>query len=138
MTIPAARYDADYIPGSLQFGLSKAGNEQISVDLKLENGMVVTAFLSFSEAAKPYSEERLRALGWGGAGSALDDTTLTQRVKVDISYRLWEGKEQMDVNIVTGGGRVKMKSEMDAAQKSAFLRRLCGDVNSGKKPALDF
>ena len=139
MTIEAKRYKAHAVPGSMQFGQSSKGNDQIAIDLLLDAGQTVTAFLNFSEAARPYSEERLQALGWAGPGNELDEAELTREVDVDISYRDYQGKQQMDVNIVGAGGRVKLKSTMDASQKSAFLARLTGiSMAAPKAPKLDF
>ncbi len=137
MTIEAKRYKAQAVPGSMQFGQSSKGNDQIAIDLLLApGGQTVTAFLNFSEAAKPYSEERLVALGWAGVGHELDEAELNREVEVDISYRDYQGKQQMDVNIVTSGGRVKLKTTLDDSQKKAFLQRLTG-VTVGA-PKLDF
>ncbi len=135
--IEAGRYKAKPIAGSFQYGLSKNQNEQIAVDLLLSGGQTVTAFMNFSEAARPYSEERLVALGWGGPGTAIDEALLINEVDVDISYRMYEGKEQVDVNIVTGGGKVKMKTTMEDAAKKAFLARLSG-VAAAPAAKLDF
>lgn len=134
--IEAKRYKAHAVPGSMQFGQSSKGNDQIAIDLLLSSGQTVTAFLSFSEAARPYSEDRLVALGWAGVGNALDEAELTREVEVDISYRDYQGKQQMAVDIVTGGGRVKMKTTLDDAQKKAFLQRLTGVQTDA--PKLDF
>lgn len=134
--IEAKRYKAHAVPGSMQFGQSSKGNDQIAIDLLLEISQTVTAFLNFSEAAKPYSEERLVALGWAGVGTPLDEAELTREVEVDISYRDYQGKQQMVVDIITSGGRVKMKTTLDDAQKKAFLQRLTGV--SVDAPKLDF
>ncbi len=136
MTIAAKRYKAHAVPGSMQFGQSSKGNDQIAIDLLLDSGETVTAFLNFSEAARPYSEERLVALGWAGAGHPLDEAELHKEVEVDIGYRDYQGKQQMDVNIVGSGGRVKLKSTMDDGQKNAFLERLTGIKKDA--PKLDF
>ncbi len=136
--IEAKRYTAKYIPGTMQMGVTKNGNDQIAIDLQLTGSAVVTAFLNFSEAARPYSEDRLKKLGWPGHGHDLDDTDLVNEVEVDISYRDFDGKQQMDVNIVTDGGRVKLKSTMDDAQRKSFLKRLTGVDQSAAPPKLDF
>ncbi len=136
MTIQAGRYKAHAVSGSMQFGMSAKGNEQISVDLLLPTGEMVTTFLSFSDAARPYSEDRLVALGWAGIGHELDEAELNREVDVDVSYQDYQGKQQMRVDIVPGGGRVKMKTTLDEAQKKAFLQRLTGISKSA--PKLDF
>jgi hypothetical protein len=120
----------------MQFGQSTKGNDQIAIDLLLATGETVTAFLNFSDAARPYSEERLVALGWAGLGHPLDEAELTREVDVDIKYEEYQGKQQMRVDIVGNGGRVKLKTTMDDAQKSAFLARLTGVKPGAAK--LDF
>ncbi len=134
--MPTGRFKATPIPGTLQFGTSPGGHEQIGIDLKLENGVTCTAFLIFSEGAKPYSMERLQKLGWPGEGHPLNESDLTKEVEVDISYRQYNGEEKLDVSIVTDGGRVKMQSTMDDAQKQGFLTRLTGVAPNAAK--LDF
>lgn len=132
MNITDGIYKGHYVPGSIQFGKSSKGNEQISVDLDLGEGRVVSTFLSFSEAARPYSEERLMALGWKGKGNPLDESALTNDVDVRIAHRVFEGKEQLDVQIQTGSGRVKMKEPLNEGERAAFLARLTGTApNAG-------
>ena len=67
MSIEAGIYRARGIEGSDQFGFAKTGTEQVSIDLELiEIGQTVTTILMFSDAATPYSIDRLKALGWEG------------------------------------------------------------------------
>ena len=127
------RYKAKYIPGSMQMGMSRGGHEQVAVDLQTTQG-VVTCFLMFSAAAKPYSESKLIALGWGGPGTPLDDASLDKEVDVDVSHEVYEGQSKMRVDIVGSGGRAKMKTEMDPAQKASFLQRLTGVAPGAAKP----
>ena len=133
MSIPAARYKGKYIPGSLQTGFTKTDKPQISVDLQIPPG-VVTCFLVCTEAAQPYTDGKLIALGWEGKGHPLDDASLTNEVEVDVSYETYQGREKMGVDIVAGGGRAKMKKEMDAAQKADFMARLTGVAPGAAKP----
>ena len=134
--IEAKRYKAVAVAGTFQYGQSAKGNDQIAVDLRLDNGTTVTTFLSFSDGARPYSEDRLVALGWGGPGTPLDEAELNNEVDVDVAYEKYEGKDQMRVEIVRAGGRVKMKSALDETQKKAFIERISG-VRAGA-PKLDF
>jgi len=132
--IEAKRYKAQAVQGSFQYGLSSKGNEQIAIDLLLDSGHTVTTFLNFSEASKPFSEDRLVALGWEGSGTPLEEARLCNEVEAVISYREYNGKEQMSVDILTGSGRAKLKQTMDEAQKKAFLARLTGVAPVAGKP----
>lgn len=116
----------------IQFGKTSGGHEQMAIPLKLSSGHDVTTFLIFSEASRPYSEDRLKALGWAGPGSDLGD--LSNEVDVEISYQEWKGEQKMRVEILTGGGRVKLKETMDEAEKRNFLSRLTGVKPTGKAP----
>lgn len=133
MTIAAGKYKAKRIPEmELQFGKTSGGHEQIAIAMRLSTGHDVTVFLIFSEASKPYSEERLKALGWPGPGNDLGP--LDHEVDVDVSYQEYKGEQKMKVDILTNGGRVKLKETMDEAQKRNFLSRLTGTAPTGKAP----
>ena len=135
MKLEAKTYKGTFIQGSQQIGTTKNGHPQIALDITLktpDGDHSVTTFLTFSEAASPYSEERLVALGWAGKGNDVDFAKLTNEVDVQVSYRTWEGKEQMDVQIQTGSGRVKLKNAMDQAQEKNFLSRLAGKPAGAK------
>jgi len=133
MTIAAGKYKAKRnMDREIQFGKTSGGHEQIAVDLKLADGHDVTTFLIFSDASRPYSEDRLKALGWKGQGNDLG--ALDAEVDVEISYQEYKGEQKMRVEILTNGGRVKLKETMDEAQKKNFLSRLTGTPATGKAP----
>ena len=126
MTIPAGRYTVRGVKGSEQYGRSEGEKKtpQIGIDLEFiggeYEGATATTILYFSEAAKQFSIDRLRALGWKG-----DD--LTDLTGIDeneamavVKYETWEGKEQMKVEILTNGGGMKFKTQMSDADKRMF------------------
>ncbi len=125
MSINAGRYKARGVAGSEQFGKSSTGNDQVAVTLALsETGQRVTAFLSFSEKAKPYSMERLYALGWTpGSDESLPGIDRNE-VDVDITHEMYNGKEQMKVNIVTVGGGISEENRFAPKEKKSFLQSL--------------
>ncbi len=133
--IQAGYYNAHGIEGSDQLGFSGEGNEQVSIELTLTDlNRTVTTFLSFTDAAMPYSLERLRALGWKGG------TTFagigTNPVQVEIKYEQFNGKRSMKVNITTnGGGRFVMKNQMAEPQKLAFFNKVNAAANAPKAQA---
>lgn len=121
--IPAGYYTARGVKGSEQFGTTSNGNRQIAINLDVaELGRELTTFLVFSEKNTPYETERLRALGWTG------DDKLTgidaNEVTVAVKYEPYQGEQKMKVQIVTGGGTVKLKDTMDEKQKRSFLVEL--------------
>lgn len=119
-------FKGKFVPGTMQFGVSSNGNEQMALNLALADGRTLTTTLSFTEAARPYSVERLVALGWK-EGTPLVDEALSNEVTVRVQEREYKGEKQIDVQIVTGsGGSFKFKEQMGEAQKRAFLQRLTG------------
>src|SRR6185437_8523035 len=122
------------IAGSEQYGLTKNGHDQIAIDLAFsgidETG---TTFLPFSEAAAPYSVERLRALGWQGDDLSNLVGIDANEVDVLVKYEMWDGKERMKIDVVTGGGgRVVLKETMDDKAKRAFAAKFKGLVSASK------
>jgi hypothetical protein len=108
------------IAGSEQYGNSSTGNEEIWVKLTVPDlGAEVMTRLSFSEKAASYSIERLRALGW--EGDDLTDLRGIDRndVTICLKYEVYQGKEQMRVDIVTGG-RFEVQAPMDDHAKRRF------------------
>lgn len=139
MSLPKGFYKGRAIKGSEQYGVSKNGNDQIVIDLDLGELGQASTFLNFSDAAAPYAIERLRACGWKGD----DVTDLTgidaNEIDVQVKYETYQGKEQMKVEIATGGGKVKLENQMDDRSKRAFGARmkqfLKGNGAATPKPA---
>ena len=128
--------------GDVQFGVTKNGNDQMVVGLRLATGETVSAFLVFTDKLWSMQVERLRALGCKG-NLPMDTTGIDENeVDVEVTYRTYDGKERMDVNIFTGGGRVQLQNQMDDAQKRAFAARVAAwsrasgaSAQNGAKPA---
>lgn len=97
-----------------------------------EMGRTVTTPLYFSGDAAPYSWERLRALG-----KEDDDITHLRGIdknEVDIEVRVtdYEGKLQVKVQILTGGGNFNSSSPLDPKSFAAKLQALTGKgMNAG-------
>jgi hypothetical protein len=123
--IEAGTYRAHGVEGSAQTGMTKNGNEQVAINLDLVDlGRNVTTFLPFTDAAAPYSIERLHALGWKGGEDPSFPGISENEVQVQIKYETYQGKEQMKVDIVTGNGRVSLKDPMNDVQRRGFMSRL--------------
>ena len=123
------RFSAKFV--GIEFGTSSNGNEQIVIDLDVE-GDVYSTILSFSDKARPYSEERLVALGWKGKGHPLDKTGLTNEVQVELKEEQYKDQTSGEMKtvtrcqILTNGGRIVMKDVMNSVQRANFLERLTG------------
>jgi hypothetical protein len=130
------------VAGSEQYATSSTGTDQIAIDVYIpELERTLTTFLHFSAAAAPYAIERLRALGWKG-DDLLDLAGIDQQdVDVQVKYETYDGKERMKVEIMTGGGRVKLENTMSEQQKRAFAARMkaftktTGASSGGARPA---
>lgn len=132
--IPAGYHRARGVEGSEQYGKSKQGNDQVAIDVDLlDLNERVTTFLPFTADAEPYSVDRLKALGWKGGDTlaGIGENEVTAEVK----YETYDGKLQMKVQIMTGGGRVVLKNPMNEPEKRAFMARLSSIAKSGAKPA---
>lgn len=133
MAIQAGMYKGRGVEGSVQYGTTKNGHDQIVLDLQLSGtNEVVSTFLIFSEAAAPYSMKRLRALGW--KGRTPDDLAnikgiSSEEVDVSVYFEEHNGKQQMKVDIVTGG-TVVLKDQMDTRGRKLFGQRFARLIES--------
>lgn len=136
--IAAGTYRGKAIKGSEQYGQTSNHNDQIVLDLDLlDIGEKVSTFLVFSDKAAEYSIDRLRACGWSGDDLGNLDGIDANEVEVEVKYETYQGELKMKVQIVTGGGRVKLKDQLDDKGKKAFAakyRDLAKSV-AGAKPA---
>ena len=101
-----------------------------------------TTPLYFSTPAAPYSWERLRAMGKEGD----DITSLVgidkNEVDLEIRGEDYEGKFQLKVQILSGGGNFNSSAPLNpksfAAKLQATTGKGMGGGNSGKAPAPPF
>lgn len=120
-------YKGRGIAGSEQYGCTSNNNDQIAVDLALKDiGEQVTTFLVFTEKSAEYSIERLRAMGWEGDDLSNLAGLDRNEVDVEVKYEEYQGKMQMRVQVLTGGGRVVLQNAMDDKAKKAFAARFRG------------
>lgn len=118
-------YRARGVAGSEQYGTTKNGADQVVIDLELlDVGQTVSTFLHFSERAAPHSMKRLRALGWKGTDLSDLAGIDTQEVDVRIAWEVFNEKETMKVEIVTGGTVVlSEQARHDARGVKSFAQR---------------
>ncbi len=117
---------------SKEFCQSKAGKEQLAIGFEVvgdgpQAGHHITEFLSFSDAALPYTEKKMRTLGWQGI-DVLDLSTLGS-VEVDIvcAVEAQDGYEpRMRVKFINaaGSGPTMNTTPLDDGQKKAFAARM--------------
>ncbi len=134
--IPAGRYVARAV-GRAQFG-GKVGSEQMGVRFQILNegfeGRTAIWYQNIA-ASNPTGMEiavrGLRDAGWSGEeiAEASADTGLGS-VDVDlvISYRMWEGKEKMEVRVYGAGGGAMFKADtaLDERGLTALNARMKG------------
>src|SRR5678816_1758729 len=137
-SIQAGTYRGRGIAGSEQYGVTSKGNDQIVLDLELlDIGARVSTFLIFTDNSAEYELARLRALGWTGNDLGRLAGIDANEVEVEVKYEQWEGKQQMKVQIRTGGGRVVLKQQMDDKAKRAFgakFAKLAATIGNGAAP----
>lgn len=122
------------------WGTSDNGNTQCAIDLWLpEIEKTVTTYLSFSEAAKAFSLEKLRAIGWDGSDTlpfvGIDRTEGT----CEIKYESFGGKTRMKAEIKTLG---RFKHQLEGSKARSFMSDLlknaaaipAGPVPTGPRP----
>jgi hypothetical protein len=143
--IAAGRYKGKAVKGSEQYNMLEGKAPCVAIDLKIASAagdVFMTTFLYFSEAAAPYSYERLRALGWKGTGPAdlADLSTLDQEVDIEVTKEVYEGKERTKANILTGASRVTLTDKVDPKIFAAKVAAMLGNsgaaapAQSGVKP----
>lgn len=142
-------YEGKAIKGKVQLGETDKGTLQIALDMDLfvdkdakEPIGQMTTFLYFSDGAAVYSYERLRLLGWKGAGpddiDKLDDIFSVRvpcRVTVPESYKAADGTTKTGVSkleILAGAGTVTLNKPLDTNTFKARLRAIGG---GGPAPA---
>lgn len=115
--------------GEVKYGATDKGTKQVGVELKVE-GKSVWAILYFSDKAKEFSIDKLKACGWDGVG-AIEPQIKGNAVRAGIKYEEYEGKLRMKVDIFTGGGGFKFKGEMDDGTKADFMKELRAMAGGG-------
>lgn len=147
--IGAGNYEGQAIKGKVQLGETPNGTLQIAIDMELfdaqgQSAGSMTTFLYFSEGAAVYSYERLRAMGWKGTGpddiDKLDNIFSNKvpcRVTAPEAYTAADGTKKMGTSkleILAGGGTVKLDKTVDVGTFKARLRAL-GGSSGGAAPA---
>lgn len=148
--INPGNYKAKAVKASYQLGETEKGTLQVGVDLDVKDSAGVslgqmTTFMYFSQEAAPYSFERLRALGWKGAGpndvdnpDGIDANEVDVRVTQAESYKASDGTMKMGVSkleILTGGGKVTITKKLDPGTFRARLNAVLGNSAGGGAPA---
>ena len=137
------RFKAKAIKGTQQFGLAGVHETpQIAIDVDMAENGSGTSFLFFSQAAAPYSFERLKLAGWTGEGPQdLDPASKawtlfgSTEFDVDVAQEEFQGKTRQKIEILTGASRVKLDKPVSHTEFLARLRMLgAGAVASTSKP----
>jgi hypothetical protein len=143
--ISAGQYEGKAIKGKVQLGETPTGTLQIAIDMELfDKGQSVgsmTTFLYFSDASAVYSYERLRLLGWIGAGpedidklDGIFENRVPCQVTAPAPYRdPKDGSQKMGASkleILAGSGTVVLNKPLDAGTFKARLRAIGGGGGS--------
>jgi len=143
--ITAGNYEGKAIKGKVQLGETDKGSLQIAIDMELFDTQSrsigsMTTFLYFTDASAVYSYERLRLLGWKGAGPEdidklgdIFDTKVPVRVTAPESYKASDGTMKAGsskLEILTGGGTVVLNKPLDAGTFKARLKAIGGGGSS--------
>jgi hypothetical protein len=100
-----------------------------------EFSRTATSPLYFSVAAKPFSLERMRALGWEGGPSKEDVTNLkgidANEVDVQVRIEEYEGKLRPKVEIMAGAGTFHSSKPLSPAEFKAKLAASTGGGGGG-------
>jgi hypothetical protein len=147
--IEAGQCEGQAIKGKVQLGETPNGTLQIAIDMELFRDQKsigsMTTFLYFTDASALYSYERLRLLGWKGAGpediDKLDDIFTNKvpcQVTAPVPYKdPKDGSQKMGASkleIVAGSGTVTLSKPLDAGSFKARLRAI-GGSGGGPAPA---
>lgn len=123
--IPAGQYKGRGVEGSEQFGIGDKG-DQVSVELVLADlGRTVTTILSFSDAAMPYSIDRLKMMGVPiGPDNAISTLAGLSKneVPVLVKYEEYNGETKMKAEIIST--RFSFKQPMSEPEKRDFFARV--------------
>lgn len=121
--IPAGIYKAKGVAGSQQFTTSKNGTDTMAIDLEIPAlARRLQTFVYLSPKAIQFAVERLRALGWDGSSIVDANGIDKNEVNVSIAYEMYDGKERMKVEIMTGGGRVEFEPMAPDAKRQLAAR----------------
>lgn len=129
-------YKGRVMSGKEQHGESSNSTPELLLMVNVPDlGRQFTVPLYFSQAAAPYSFERLRACGWKGK-SALDLEDMTgvgdNDIDIEIKYEMYEGSLKMKVSIMSGGGgRFNTSNPMDKKSFAAKVAAITGQGAGG-------
>lgn len=140
--IATGNYVGRALPGKTFYDETEKGQMRVVVNLALrtdDDPLVgdVAVFLYFSEKAKPYSVQKLQALGFNGNWDTLETQSLDNDVDVAVTYETYEGKERIKADIRAGGGGFVPRSQMDGARKRQFLAELKAALPKPVKSLID-
>ena len=115
---------------SLALSKSKAGNVQLIVQFHHENGDP-PLYLSFSDAALPYTEEKLRNMGWDPVENGWDVDTLVENqsivgnvVDLVCEEEDYNGKATIKVKFVNECGSRGAKEKLSSGEAKSFTAGL--------------
>lgn len=137
------RFKAVAKEGSETWGEAGSGNPQVGFIVKIDQrpqGLYDQAvYLPMTEKAEDFSIERLRLCGVQGVigPGVLMKGLGANKFDVDVAYEMFEGKEQLRIEIVVPREEVRMDRKLSDAKTKALAARLLAKTANGAGPAAD-
>jgi hypothetical protein len=109
----------------------KSGAQQIVVQFENDQQDTITAYLSCSDAAWQYTEEKLRAIGWNPVDHGYRFEELNQepspcagnQCQITIQQEEYEGRKRLKVGFINPPGGLPVE-RMEQAEAQAFAAQL--------------
>lgn len=133
--VPGKVYKAHGVEGSARGGRAKEGGRQIAVDLILHelNEMRVTTIMSFEGGAKPYTLQRLEALGWDSTNASSFAGVGKNEVDVVAKTEEFNGVERIKFEIRTGGS-FSFRDELNDDEMKSMAEEMAQLATTLKNP----
>lgn len=117
------------------------GKTYVQMDFEVpELGRKLSSRLYFVGGAIPFSLEKLKSTGWDGKSIGDLTTVGSKECTLEVKYEDYQGKQQLKVEIKSGGGGMKLDGKMNDQKRRAFVAEIdamikAGGGGSAPKPA---
>lgn len=110
-----------------EWAFTDDNKEQLALSLEIVDGelkgYIAHTYLSFTDAAREYSEQKMRALGWIGDDYTKLGTILSKTGVASFEHEVYEGKNRVRVGWINSIG-APVKNPMSRDQIAAFNERI--------------
>lgn len=102
------------------------GTEQVAVQFRFmegaDEGSTITEYLALSDAALPYTVEKLRTCGWTGDDISVLDMLVGTRVRLKVVHEDYQGKTRARVRFINPWRELKRLAAEETQGIAARLR----------------